>query len=596
MKNLSNTDVYELSHPPPNWSQIDPYSDSDINIINDEPKPDNKNVSSDDTIIIEEPTHQDIVELNKPHVTFNACSTKGSSVSSYNLRKRNNKNLNTLSFRTSNRTKQAPVNYAEGTDNNDSDYEPKAKCHKLTNPGLREPSRSRLESQKYINRKRHQTVSAGENTSAYIPYELAYNEERDKKCPHCQSMFYHDKSLLIHIRHVHSNLATTTDDAVDINIPGLNIGTTQNQQIVQETDVSAVNDAKNQSTMTGINNSKTSPVMGINGEPALEDVIGKNFGNYQDAQGINILENTESSVPTQVENESNPQDVTGRNNEEDQAVKGINDEKITEPSVTAPAQESLHQKDEKVSPIQPSTSRHKPSTTVHLAENISQQKFGHHKRRLKPKGKHCRLPIPLDKQDKKNSQTKTEPRKARSEFVTLTHGVRKIKKIRCFKCQVCKDVSTSQAEANKHYKLNHPPLPCPQCHLTFVNPCSLRRHKYSHVSLKFFCRFCGKGYAFESDLNNHKLKHRRHPGYQCNQVSSGRICGKWYFAKGDLTKHLKTHSGVVHQCYECDYMTFDVWYLQAHRYTHLECEEYHCSKCERRFKHHMQLKRHLEKC
>ena len=161
---------------------------------------------------------------------------------------------------------------------------------------------------------------------------------------------------------------------------------------------------------------------------------------------------------------------------------------------------------------------------------------------------------------------------------------------------MCKDVSTSQAEANKHYKLNHPPLPCPQCHLTFVNPCSLRRHKYSHVSLKFFCQSCGKGYAFESDLNNHKLKHRCHPGYQCNQVSSGRICGKWYFAKGDLTKHLKTHSGVVHQCYECDYMTFDVQYLQAHRYTHLECEEYHCSKCECRFKHHMQLKRHLEKC
>ena len=351
LKNLSNTDVYELSHPPPNWSQIDPYSDSDINIINDEPKPDDKNVSSDDTIILEEPTHQDIVELNKPHATFNACSTKGSSVSSYNLCKRNNKNLNTLSFHTSNRTKQAPMNYAEGTDNDDSDYEPKAKCHKLTNPGLREPSRSRLESQKYINRKRHRTVSAGENTGAYIPYELAYDEERDKKCPHCQSMFYHDKSLLIHIRHAHSNLATTTDDAVDINIPGLNIGTTQNQQIVWETDVGAVNDAKNQSTMTGINNSKTSPVMGINGEPALEDVIGKNFGNYQDAQGINILENTESSVPTPVENESNPQDVTGRNNEEDQAVKGINNEKITEPSVTAPAQESLHQKDEKVSPF-----------------------------------------------------------------------------------------------------------------------------------------------------------------------------------------------------------------------------------------------------
>ena len=487
LKNLSNTDVYELSHPPPNWSQIDPYSDSDINIINDEPKSDDDNVSSDDTIMLEEPIHQDVVGSNKPHVAINACSTKGLSVPPYNLRKRNDKSLNTSSFCTSNRIKQVPVNYAEVTEDDDSDYEPKAKCHMSTNPGLHEPSRSRLESQKYINRKRRQTTPAGENTNINIPFELAYDEERNKKCPHCQSMFYHDKSLLIHIQHAHSNLAKTTDDAADSDIPGLNVGTNQDQQIMQETDVGTVKDKNSQLTMTGINSNKDSPVMGLNGEPATEDLIGKNTGNYHDVQGINKLGNTESSVPAQVENEPTPQDVIGRNNEKGQDVKGINKEGITEPSVPAPAQEPLHEKDKKVSSIQPSTSRHKPSTAVHSAENISLQKFGHHKHCLKRKGKHCRLPIPLDTQDKKNSQTKTEPKKARSEFVTVTHGVHKIKKVQRFKCQMCKDVSTSQAEANKHYKLNHPPLPCPQCSLTFLNPCSLRRHKYSHVSLKFFC-------------------------------------------------------------------------------------------------------------
>ena len=107
-----------------------------------------------------------------------------------------------------------------------------------------------------------------------------------------------------------------------------------------------------------------------------------------------------------------------------------------------------------------------------------------------------------------------------------------------------------------------------KCEQFFNNPCSLRRHKYSHLELKFPCRSCSRSFPFESDLVNHHLKHQRHPGYQCNHQSEGTVCGKWFFAKSDLTRHIKTHSGKIHLCMECDYTTYDIRYLIAHRYTH----------------------------
>ena len=157
-------------------------------------------------------------------------------------------------------------------------------------------------------------------------------------------------------------------------------------------------------------------------------------------------------------------------------------------------------------------------------------------------------------------------------------------------------VTDSQALANKHYHKNHPPLKCPNCEQLFNNPCSLQRHKYSHLELKFPCRSCSRSFPFESDLINHRLKHRRHPGHQCNHQSKGTVCRKWFFVKSDLTKHIKTHSGNIHSCMECDYTTYDIRYLRAHMYTHSDQEKYVCGNCNKHFKHHTQLIRHKEKC
>ena len=148
---------------------------------------------------------------------------------------------------------------------------------------------------------------------------------------------------------------------------------------------------------------------------------------------------------------------------------------------------------------------------------------------------------------------------------------------------------------NLHYRKNHPPVSCTVCHRMFNNPCSLRRHKYIHLEQKHHCRTCNKFFAFDSDLSSHKLKHRRHPGFQCQKKVDGQICGKWYFAKSDLEKHLKTHLKIVHSCEDCNYTTYDIRYLRAHKYKHLNILRYHCSRCNSGFKHHTQLRRHVVK-
>ena len=165
-----------------------------------------------------------------------------------------------------------------------------------------------------------------------------------------------------------------------------------------------------------------------------------------------------------------------------------------------------------------------------------------------------------------------------------------------FKCNICSTVTDSQALPNKHYCKNHPPLKCSDCEQIFNNPCSLCRHKYSHLELKFLCRSCGHHFLFESDLVNHCLKHRIYTGHQCNHHSEGKVCGKCFFAKSDLSKHAPIHSGKIHSCLECDYAAYDIRYLRAHRYTHSDREKYECTKCKKWFKHHTQLKCHSEKC
>ena len=281
-------------------------------------------------------------------------------------------------------------------------------------------------------------------------------------------------------------------------------------------------------------------------------------------------------------------------------VRGVNNTAVTNPpnalglnNTASPNPEPSSSSANAVTPIV----KHSSNTTQ-VSKNgstISNQQMTetHHKRKAKIHGKHYR-PTPVVPAVLKASAELTESSKLR--FITVTHGLKKSKKHRKFHCKLCQHVTDSQASANKHYKENHPPVCCNKCNMLFSNPCSLRHHKYTHLEKKFSCRNCNKLFPFESDLASHRLKHRRHPGFQCSHNQNGSVCGKWYFAKSDLAKHAHTHSGKVYSCYECDYTMIDICYLRAHRYTHSDKLRYKCKKCGETFKHHTQMKRHEKNC
>ena len=278
-------------------------------------------------------------------------------------------------------------------------------------------------------------------------------------------------------------------------------------------------------------------------------------------------------------------------------MRGVNNIAVTDPSsalgsnnATSPNPEPSTSSVNAVTPIV----KHSSNTTQapNNGSVISNQQMTetYHKRKAKPHGKHYR-PIPVVPVVPKASVESSKPR-----FVTVTHGLKKSKKHHKFHCKLCQHVADSQASANKHYKENHPPVSCNNCNMLFSNPCSLRRHKYTHIEKKFSRRNCNKLFPFESDLASHRLKHRRHPGFQCSHNQNGNVCGKWYFAKSDLAKHARTHSGEIYSCYECDYMMIDVCYLRAHRYTHSDKLRYKCKNCSETFKHHTQMKQHEKNC
>ena len=141
----------------------------------------------------------------------------------------------------------------------------------------------------------------------------------------------------------------------------------------------------------------------------------------------------------------------------------------------------------------------------------------HHKWKAKPHGKHFWPPSTSASTSKPKAES-TKPR-----FIMVIHGLKKSKKHRKFCCKLCQNVADSQANANKHYKDTHLPVNCLECAMVFSNPSSLHRHKYMHLDKKFCCRNCNKYFPFESDLAGHRLKHRHHPGFQCNQSKMG-VC------------------------------------------------------------------------
>ena len=134
---------------------------------------------------------------------------------------------------------------------------------------------------------------------------------------------------------------------------------------------------------------------------------------------------------------------------------------------------------------------------------------------------------------------------------------------------------------------------CGICGRTFALASSLTRHMYDHDVKRYNCDSCNFSSHFESELESHKILHRKTPSHQYMQAN----CGKWFMRKWDLTLHLQTHKGKQHKCeYEgCKVTTTTKKQLKEHQRRHTDDFPYECNICHKNFRYRSGLKRHRDK-
>ena len=114
---------------------------------------------------------------------------------------------------------------------------------------------------------------------------------------------------------------------------------------------------------------------------------------------------------------------------------------------------------------------------------------------------------------------------------------------------MCDIVCGSTKELTWHHHQKHNILYCDKCSKAFNNPSSLVRPQYTHKDLRFKCEDCDQEFAFERNLQTHRISHRNLASHFCVYPK----CDKKFKNKGDLTRHAKEHDGVKHKCPDGSY-------------------------------------------
>ena len=173
-----------------------------------------------------------------------------------------------------------------------------------------------------------------------------------------------------------------------------------------------------------------------------------------------------------------------------------------------------------------------------------------------------------------------------------THALKKKPESnRKYKCSVCGISKKSMQAVNEHHLQKHKPQICPICGRTFALASSLIRHSYDHEERRYQCDVCEFSCHFESELNAHKIVHRKTPTFKCMHKG----CGKWFMRKWELTVHFKTHDGKEYKCETCGRSTNSEKNLKEHQRKHRDDCEYICKICKKGFHYRSGLKRHRDK-
>ena len=193
----------------------------------------------------------------------------------------------------------------------------------------------------------------------------------------------------------------------------------------------------------------------------------------------------------------------------------------------------------------------------------------------------------LEKDDIPLSILRNQPR---GTITIKEHILEQKKESRKYKCRLCEASLSSCKALTKHHHDNHGIMYCDCCNKALQNQRSLDKHMYVHREKTHVCRVCGNKFPFESQLNTHKLTHRK-----ANQRCMYPNCGRKFKSKGDLNRHAAEHSAKWLHCPDCDdYKTKDKRNLDSHRLSHSQQAKHECEQCGEKFVYNTQKCRHIK--
>jgi len=162
-------------------------------------------------------------------------------------------------------------------------------------------------------------------------------------------------------------------------------------------------------------------------------------------------------------------------------------------------------------------------------------------------------------------------------------------------CDICAESFAFQSGLDAHKKRQHfetEKVPCETCG-KIVKKSNMEAHiKEVHATPRFTCSWCGKGFYYQSFLNEHQ---RIHTGDFKSAVCD--LCGSNYKNVKILRRHVKyAHQDIrPYQCDHCEKKFHTKQRLERHVNGHTKLKLFQCPACGGRYDHKDNLRVHIRK-
>ena len=152
-----------------------------------------------------------------------------------------------------------------------------------------------------------------------------------------------------------------------------------------------------------------------------------------------------------------------------------------------------------------------------------------------------------------------------------------------YSCEICKQVFDTKYHVNRHMMQAHEgvdPFACEVCSKVFAQKCDLTRHMNIHLNVKkHFCKVCNKAFKRADYLAKHEKEFcsvfRPH---KCEK------CGRCYATEEELMEHKETHKiRLAFKCDKCDDSFQEEADFLEHKTQHKDDKPQDCPLCSQQF-------------